>query len=56
MFQCNLNSEFRQHECNQSDIGVKYLSSSISSPELDDLTIQFQPRHTLGKVFLIFDF
>lgn len=52
MFQCNLESEFRKQECDQSDIGVKYLSSNISSPQLDDLTIQFQPRHTLGILII----
>lgn len=34
VFRCNLDSDFRQFECQQSDISIKYLSSTITSPQL----------------------
>ena len=45
-FQCSLDQNFRDLECQQKDLSLQYVTSSISSPKLGNYTVLSAPRTT----------
>lgn len=46
-FQCSLDQNFRDLECQQKDLSLQYVTSSISSPKLGNYTVLSAPRGQL---------
>jgi hypothetical protein len=50
VFQCNLDKTFRNLACKQNDIVLQYITSNISSPNLDEIYLYFIPTPMLDIV------
>ena len=55
MFQCHLDETFRDFDCSNSNIGLKYITSSILSPKLGTLYICYKNKNNCLKLLFILD-
>ena len=52
VFQCNLNTDFRDIKCGSSKLSLKYIESTLSSPQLDDMIVFLRPTNFLNLISL----
>lgn len=39
VFQCNLDNQFREFKCQQSTLNLKYINTSVTSPDLGKICL-----------------